>query len=115
MAVFIKGYDDFVAGRRRPVHEKRKKFLELYLYAYGFLYAQYMQALDAAESGYPQPDLEKKIALLRELGVMEAIQKKYFTLNREELYVKTAEIVGFITGEQSKKVTERIGDLLMGQ
>jgi len=122
MTVFMKGYADYINEVRRPIFKKRRKFIELYLYAYGYLYGKYITLLhqhsETNEShsveAKGRQNLDKKINLLKELGLVDGIKRKYRSLNREELKVKAAEIVGLITGEESKRLVEKI-DLLFTQ
>ncbi len=54
MSVFYKGfYDAFTNRVNRP--GKKRKFIELYLYAQGIIYANYISSLKSCYAETPQP------------------------------------------------------------
>lgn len=105
--VFLKGFTDYMSSSLPAISSKRKKIIELYLYSQGFMYGEYVQFLN--KSTFPQItgkehtdalNLEKKISLLKELGFIEAIKKKYPFLNKTDLDKKIEETIYLITGER---------------
>ncbi len=108
--VFLKGLTDYSANGMPVISPKKKKIIELYLYTQGVIYGEYIQLLKkhalfqvTQESDMPRLctlDPEKKISLLKELGLIEAIRKKYPFLNKSDLDKKIEEIIFFVTGER---------------
>ena len=109
MSVFYKGlYDAFRKQVNLP--GKKRKFIELYLYAQGIIYANYISFLKTVfrKSRIPvdlyrpeKLDLTGKLALLNELGIIDFLKKKYAGLDSESFEIKIAEWIRLITGERS--------------
>ncbi|RAJ87266.1 hypothetical protein CLV59_10115 [Chitinophaga dinghuensis] len=108
--VFLKGLTDYSSNGMPVISHKKKKIIELYLYTQGIIYGEYIQLLKkhvlfqmTQESDMPRLcalDPEKKISLLKELGLIEAIRKKYPFLNKTDLDKKIEEIIFLVTGER---------------
>lgn len=107
--VFSNGLTDFNSNGMPVISPKRKKIIELYLYTQGIIYGEYIQLLkknilqiDNTADIPPLQTLDtaKKISLLKELGIIEAIKKKYPFLSKADLDKKTAEIIYLFTGER---------------
>lgn len=122
MSVFYKGlYDAF--RQRINLPDKKRKFIELYLYAQGIIYANYIRQLktNLQESRSPvdssEPlhlDLPGRLDLLNELGVIHFLKNKYTGLDAASLENKVAEILCLITGEYLGK-KELIAKILLAQ
>lgn len=107
MSVFFKGFFEAFTNRVN-LPGKKRKFIELYLYAQGIIYADYIGTLKSALAASRNPssiqkpkslDLQGKLELLKELGVIELIQKK-FAGQYPVLYEnKVIETICLITGE----------------
>ncbi len=107
MAVFYRGYYDAFCNRVYGSGKKRK-FIELFLYAQGIIYANYISALKIAyeQSRNPvdlqQPvnmDLSGKLSLLHELGIIDFLKGKYAGLDTLSFEEKLAEMLCLIMGE----------------
>jgi len=108
MSVFYRGYyDAFTRHTNGP--GKKRKFIELYLYAQGMIYADYISSLktemkksgDAVDLQKPVLlDLAGKLALLNKLGILDFLKKKYVGLESENELVET---ISLITGESLEK------------
>jgi len=110
MNVFNKGLMDFFVQNERPPFTKRRKFTELYLYSQGFLFGQYIEMLrkldnsnnamemSVTKSFRKKQDLSQKILVLKDLGIIDAIRKKYVFLGKAELDNKMIELICMITG-----------------
>ncbi len=119
MAVFYKGFYDAFSNRVYGPGKKRK-FIELYLYAQGIIYANYISFLKIAfhQDRYPADnelpghlDFSGQLNLLQELGVVDFLKSKYAELDNQVLENKLAEIICLITGEntdQKKKVFQML-------
>jgi hypothetical protein len=107
MSVFYRGfYDTFTKRINGP--GKKRKFIELYLYAQGIIYADYISSLKTALRNSLNPvdlqkpvllDLAGKLTLLNELGILDFLKKKYAGLEAVSLENKLAEMISLITGE----------------
>lgn len=107
MAVFYKGfYDAFSNGVYGS--GKKRKFIELFLYAQGIIYSNYLSALKIAYEQSRNPvDLQKpvnldisgKLSLLNELGIIDFLKSKYAGLDAHSFENKAAEMLCLIMGE----------------
>jgi hypothetical protein len=123
MSVFYKGFYD--AFRKRVnLPGKKRKFIELYLYAQGIIYANYLSSLKTAfrKSRIPvdlyrplQLDLPGKLALLNELGIIDFLKNKYAGLDAESFENRMAEWIRLITGEQSDQKEQIVFSITNGQ
>lgn len=99
--VFLKGLTDFSAHGMPVIAPKRKKIIELYLYAQGIMYGEYIQLLKKNVPRQEETSIPlDKISLLKELGVIEAIRRKYPFLNKADMDKKIEEIIYLVTGER---------------
>lgn len=107
LTVFVKGMVD-ASGEEQPhLFSRKKKMIELYLYAMGFTFGRYLEELkaiineaSATKPAAPMPaNVEKKVVLLREMGCIEAISSKYSFLSKTERHKKIAEVLSLITGD----------------
>lgn len=111
MSVFYKGfYDAFTKQANLP--GKKRKFIELYLYAQGIIYAHYIRSLKAYFLKLADPvdlsasmylDFSGKLALLNELGIIDFLKKKFSRLDPFSFENKIAEIIRLITGEKPEQ------------
>ena len=109
MAVFFKGfYDAFCDGVTLP--GKKRKFIELFLYAQGIIYSNYISFLksnlrnSSIAIDFQNPtnlDLPGKLELLNELGIIEFLKTRYAGLDSISVENKIAEILCMVTGEYS--------------
>jgi hypothetical protein len=109
MAVFFKGfYDAFSDGVTLP--GKKRKFIELYLYAQGIIYSNYINflktnlrnSLIGIDLNSPTNlDLSGKLELLNELGIIEFLKTRYAGMDSILVENKIAEILCLVTGEYS--------------
>jgi hypothetical protein len=113
MNVFITGLTDSCASQNMQVFSTTKKFIELYLYSQGKLYAYYISALKdvtvtmSSDNNHVQqflhPALSKqRISLLQQLRIIDAMQLQYPNLPPAEKADKIAEIISFLIGEPDK-------------
>jgi hypothetical protein len=109
MAVFYKGFYDAFSNQVYGPGKKRK-FIELYLYAQGIIYSNYINALkttlqhsgQAADEQITQHlDLSGQLSLLQELGVVDFLKSRYAGLDAFSFENKLAEILCLITGENT--------------
>ncbi|MFB6455882.1 hypothetical protein ACE38W_11480 [Chitinophaga sp. Hz27] len=102
--VFLKGLSDFNTWKVPSATARRKKIIELYMYAIGFLYGEYMHALQyyqvKTEIENVPVGIEEKLMLLQEFGFIDAIRNRFPFLNKADLDSKIAEIIHRITGEK---------------
>jgi hypothetical protein len=107
MSVFFKGFYDAFC-KRANLPGKKRKFIELYLYAQGIIYAHYIRSLKAwmLKSRCPEEvsppsslDFSGKLFLLKELGILEFLKKKFSRLDPFSFENKIAEIIRLITSE----------------
>jgi hypothetical protein len=109
MAVFFKGlYDAFTDGVTLP--GKKRKFIELYLYAQGIIYSNYISFLKSNLrnssvgidfNNATNLDLPGKLELLNELGIIDFLKTRYAALDSISVENKIAEILCLVTGEYS--------------
>jgi hypothetical protein len=107
MSVFYKGfYDAFCNHVNLP--GKKRKFIELFLYAQGIIYANYISSLKSAfensrnPAGLHKPlflDLSGKLGLMNDLGILELLRARFGGLNTVSFENKMAETLCLITGE----------------
>ena len=127
MAVFYKGFYDAFSNQVYGPGKKRK-FIELYLYAQGIIYSNYINCLKSTFHIYRYPadvqmphqlDLSGQLNLLYELGVVDFLKSRYSGLDHFSFENKIAEILCLITGEdtdQKKTVLQILSSLnSMGQ
>jgi hypothetical protein len=109
MSVFYKGF--FVAfSNQGHAPDKKRKFTELYLYAQGMIYANYITSLKTALQKSRNPvdlhrtaslDLMGKLELMQELGIIDFLRTHYAGMDPVSFENKIAEILCLITGEYS--------------
>ena len=109
MSVFYKGF--FVAFTNRGhAPDKKRKFTELYLYAQGMIYANYIASLKTALQKSRNPvdlhkpaslDLAGKLELMQELGIIDFLRTRYAGMDPVSFENKIGEILCLITGEYS--------------
>jgi hypothetical protein len=109
MAVFYKGFYDAFSNRVYGPGKKRK-FIELYLYAQGIIYLNYINSLKSTFQVYHYPaatqtpqhlDLSGQINLLQELGVVDFLKSRFTGLESSAFENKLAETLCLITGEDT--------------
>jgi hypothetical protein len=107
MSVFYRGYYDAFTKRLNGPGKKRK-FIELYLYAEGMIYADYISSLKAELRKSSNPvdaqkhvllDLAGKLALLNKLGILDFLKKKYLGSEPVSSENELVETISLITGE----------------
>jgi hypothetical protein len=111
MSVFYRGfYDAFTRHLSGP--GKKRKFIELYLYAQGMIYADFIGSLKTAlqKAGQPEDlksqaplDLAGKMNLLNELGILDFLTKMYSSSGRSLTSNELAETIAQITGESPEQ------------
>jgi hypothetical protein len=111
MSVFYKGfYDAFSNGVTLP--DKKRKFTELFLYAQGIIYANYVSSLKTIFRkprspvelrGMTHLDLPDRLELLQELGIIDFLKSRFTGLDSISFENKIAELVCLITGELPDK------------
>ncbi|WP_162945022.1 hypothetical protein [Flavisolibacter nicotianae] len=82
--VFFKGYADKILNEE--VISKRKRFVELFLYAQGLLYAQYLDLLEKKAKHCEAPPASVHSLLSKKLQVMEKMG--FFSFLKTELHKK---------------------------
>lgn len=102
--VFFKGLTDFNTSKTLSTTTKRKKIIELYMYAMGFLYGEYISVLQFHQTK-PEVEtlpvgIEEKLLLLQEFGFIEAIKNRFPFLNKRDMDRKIADILYRVTGEK---------------
>ena len=112
MSVFYKGFfDAFVSRVNLP--DKKRKFIELYLYAQGIIYSNYIRSLKSALQDLLLPpelqkseglDLVGKIELMNELGIIDYLKARYAGTDSVSLENKIVEILCLITGVYSGQI-----------
>jgi hypothetical protein len=114
MAVFYKGFFDAFSNRVYGPGKKRK-FIELYLYAQGIIYANYISSLKTAlqqshhplEAQYPlNLDLSGKLRLMYEQGIIDFMKTKYAGMDTLSWENQIAETLCLIMGEDVHKKAE---------
>jgi hypothetical protein len=107
MTVFYKGFYDSFCGRI-VLPDKKRKYTELFLYAQGILYTEYLKALrkyylPQTDAGYFEPSYypphQSKSGMLREFGIIDQFRKRYNGMDSEVLNEKLSRLVGLLTGE----------------
>ena len=99
MTVFYRGFSDaFLQKVRLP--DKKRKFIELYLYAQGILYAKYLAILKSRviprrKTGRipAAPGFSNGVGLLNELGAIDLLQRKYSVTPTPESSSAFADII----------------------
>jgi hypothetical protein len=111
MSVFYKGFHDAFC-KQANLPGKKRKFIELYLYAQGIIYTHYIRSLKSVLaksrnpeeiSGTPVLDFSGKLALLSDLGILDFLKRKFARLDPFSFENKIAEIIRLITGETTEK------------
>lgn len=123
LTVFVKGMVDATGEEQPHLFSRKKKMIELYLYAMGFTFGRYQELLKtlineaaATKLVAPMPaDVQKKVVLLREMGCIEAINSKYSFLSKTERQKKIAEVLSLITGENWFKTTGVMEHILLSK
>lgn len=122
MSVFYKGFFESFCNRI-TLPGKKRKFIELYLYAQGIIYVKYisslktalLKSLNAVElPAQVNLDLTGKMDLLHELGIIELLKTKYAGADTVSLENKVGEIICLLTGEpveQKESVVKMLSDL----
>lgn len=123
MSVFYKGfYDSFRKRVNGP--GKKRKFIELYLYAQGIIYANYISYLKTALKKSRNPvdlykpvhlDLPAKLELLKELGIIDFLKGKYAGMDSDFFEHKITEIIYLITGEYPEQRELELLSIMNGQ
>jgi len=108
MSVFFKGFYDAFSNRVN-LPGKKRKFIELYLYAQGIIYSNYISSLKRAlyvdffiPADLKKPanlDLPGKLDLLNELGIIDFLKTRYSGTDSVTFENKMAEILCLLTGE----------------
>lgn len=102
--VFFKGLTDFNTLKALSTSGRRKKIIELYMYAMGFLYGEYISTLQFHQGkeakGNGSAGAEEKLRLLQEFGFIEAIRNRFPFLNKQDLDRKITDIIYRVTGEK---------------
>jgi len=108
MSVFFKGFYDAFSNRVN-LPGKKRKFIELYLYAQGIIYSNYIVSLKRSlhEDVINQVDLEKpvsldlqrKLDLLNELGIIDFLRARFSGMDAFSFENKMVEIICLLTGE----------------
>ena len=121
MSVFYKGfYDAFCSRVLLP--EKKRKFTELYLYAQGIIYADFIKSIKIAlqEPGNPaelqemkQLDLAGKLTLMNKLGLIDFLKTRFAGLDSFTFENKLTEIILLITSENAQQ-KDKIQHILSG-
>lgn len=111
ISVFYRGfYDAFTRHLEGP--GKKRKFIELYLYAQGMIYADFINSMkkvmrksDFSERLETQTplDLTGKMNLLRELGILDFLMEKYINPSTGFTDIQLAETITKITGESPEQ------------
>ncbi|HEY2347613.1 MAG TPA: hypothetical protein VGH64_01295 [Puia sp.] len=111
MSVFYRGfYDAFTRHLKGP--GKKRKFIELYLYAQGMIYADFISSLKTAmrKTSHPEDlktqlplDLAGKMKLISELGILDFLTDKYATSENGLSEIKLAEIISQMMGESPEQ------------
>ena len=111
MSVFYRGfYDAFTRHLNGP--GKKRKFIELYLYAQGMIYADFISSLKTAmrKASHPedlktQPplDLAGKMYLMHELGILDFLMDRFLNSESGLADINLAETISRITGESPEQ------------
>ncbi|HEV3222921.1 MAG TPA: hypothetical protein VGZ90_08590 [Puia sp.] len=110
MSVFFKGFFDAFSNRVN-LPGKKRKFIELYLYAQGIIYSNYLATLKRTLlADFLSPvdlkkpvylDLPGKLDLLNELGIIDFLRIRYSGMDAVSFENKMVEILCLLTGEYS--------------
>ena len=108
MSVFFKGFYDAFSNRVN-LPGKKRKFIELYLYAQGIIYSNYIGSLKRAlyvdflipadQQKSANLDLPAKLDLMNELGIIDFLKTRYAGMDTVSFENKMAEILCLLTGE----------------
>jgi hypothetical protein len=108
MSVFFKGFYDAFSNRVN-LPGKKRKFIELYLYAQGIIYSNYIGSLKRTlyeDFHYPLDiqksvnlDLQGKLDMLNELGIIDFLRTRYSGMDAFSFENKMTEIICLLTGE----------------
>jgi len=111
MSVFHRGfYDAFTRHLNGP--GKKRKFIELYLYAQGMIYADFISSLKEAMRKTSKPgdlktqaplDLAGKMMLMHELGILDYLRNRQLTSGGDLPDNSLAETISQITGESTEQ------------
>ena len=111
MSVFYRGfYDAFTRHLNGP--GKKRKFIELYLYAQGMIYADFISSLKTAmrKASHPEDlktqaplDLAGKMYLMHELGILDFLMDRYLNSESGPADINLAETISRITGESPEQ------------
>jgi len=111
MSVFYRGfYDAFTRHLDGP--GKKRKFIELYLYAQGMIYADFISSLKTAmrKDSHPEDlktqvplDLAGKMNLMHELGILDFLTDRYLNPDSGLSNINLAETISQITGESPEQ------------
>jgi hypothetical protein len=111
MSVFYRGFfDAFTRHSNGP--GKKRKFIELYLYAQGMIYADFIGSLKTAmrKASYPEDpktqvplDLAGKMNLMQELGILDFLAERYLHPESGLPDSNLAETISRITGESPEQ------------
>lgn len=107
MSIFYKGFYDAFSNRVN-LPDKKRKFIELYLYAQGIIYSNYISSLKLTMQ-HPDTsadlqlsenlDLQGKLDLMYELGIIDFLRARYSVTDDASFENKMAEILCRLTGE----------------
>ena len=107
ISVFYKGFYDAFSGRVN-LPDKKRKFIELYLYAQGIIYCNYIRSLKWAMQ-HPDVsvdlqetqnlDLQGKLDLMNDLGIIDFLRTRYSDSDDASFENKMAEILCRLAGE----------------
>ncbi len=122
MTVFYNGYKDFLWGVPKSFQHK-KKFIELYLYSQGILFAKYRQYLKSrvasrtedeqihSDEEFQVSDWRDQVLILKSMGIIEVlksrVQHPVERIKRQKIYRIICQIIG-----QSPVMTDSIGDYI---
>jgi hypothetical protein len=108
MSVFFKGFYDAFSNRVN-LPGKKRKFIELYLYAQGIIYSNYIVSLKRSlHEDILNPvvlqkpeslDLQGKLDLLNELGIIDFLRARFSGMDALSFENKLAKIIYALTGE----------------
>ena len=91
----------------------RKKYVEHFLYSYGFLMVEHFQWLmklfsEMENDQFPEPiSIERKIVLLNELGIIDLLKNKLLrgSENQETIHIQMSKIISLLTSEITSNYT----------
>lgn len=111
MSVFYKGFYDAFSNRVN-LPDKKRKFTELFLYAQGIIYANYISSLKTILGKARNPvdlrgirvlGLQDRLQLLQELGIIDFLKSRFTGMDTLSFENKIAELICLITGELPDK------------